>query len=207
MKHTRLSLALLVVGLLVVGAACQPRNENGNTNDDGNVNAAVNQNRNVSDDDVDDDVNVNSTVNTNSSDDDEVDDVNTNSNTNSSDDGDDDSSSGAPAGLRISKPEKGETVASPFEVSGRAYASSVTVRILNAAGNEVIAVPVTVRDNEFKVNLSFVFTNTTSGKVVVEDTEGTKSSVDVTFKVGADDSSADDDTNINTSSSDDEDDS
>lgn len=178
MKHTRFSLAILAIGLLLLGAACQPKKENRNTNDDGVTNTTVNSNRNGNVNENDDNENVNSALNTNSSDDRDEDNDQGNSNTNAGENNND-----APAGLSIAKPEKNGTIESPFEVSGRAYAASVTVRIRNAAGQEVISVPVTVRNNQYKVNISFAFTNTTSGAIEVEDSEGTKTTTPVTFKV------------------------
>lgn len=172
MKFPRISLALLLVGLFVVGAACQPKDTNENVNDDGNGVSVVNENRNA---------------NTNS-DDDENENENSNSNENENVN-DSDAVSGT---LRVSEPDPNKEIESPFEVAGDSSSSAVTVHVKRANGTTLFSVPVTVRNGQFSVKLEFQFTNTTAGLIEVVEAGGSTVRIPVTFKVETEDDSDDD---------------
>lgn len=111
--------------------------------------------------------------------------------------------------LTITQPAANASVTSPAEVAGASEAAKVTVRVKNASDREVLAVPVTVRNGAYHVNLAFEFINTTSGTIEVvelnaDGTDGKTVSVPVTFASSAADSNTNassDTTNANTNSS------
>ena len=182
MKKPYILLPLIVAGLLVLGASCGKKATNQNTNT-----AAEPENTNSAVTNTSAESNTNTSVNTNTS---------SSSNTNTST-----TTSGS---LTLTKPEKDATVASPIEVEGTANGDTVTVRILNTSGKEIVAVPVTVRSGKYHVNLSFTFTNTTSGTIEVAESDGTKVSAPVKFTVAASasitaDTNTSSDTNTNSS--------
>ncbi len=77
--------------------------------------------------------------------------------------------------IRVTSPKPGDTVTSPFIVSGeaRVFENQLTVRISNSAGTKLIDQPVTARAKDagefgpFKVNMHYQFKNTKDGFVEV----------------------------------------
>lgn len=191
----------VVAAIALLGAACDKKVANTNTSDDDYAPVIVDMNTNtsVSDDDtVDDDSNTNVSVNTNTSTN-----ANTNSNTNTTTNaGDDHSVSGL---LSVSKPEKSDDLESPFTVEGKSTAEKVYVSVKSSSGVTLFTVPVTVRSGAYKASITFDFTNTTNGSVVVfeQDAGGNMTNavtIAVTFKVDSDsdmDTNTGDDTNDN----------
>jgi len=93
--------------------------------------------------------------------------------------------------IRVSSPKSGETVASPFIVSGeaRVFENQLVVRITNSAGTALIDQPVTARANDvgefgpFKVNMHYQFKNTKEGFVEVFNHSAKDGSVENLVKI------------------------
>ena len=106
------------------------------------------------------------------------------SNTNTSSD---DSAVTSAGSLTVSHPEKNKELETPFAVAGTSSAPTVYARVKNASGTTLFTETIGVRNGEFKANLAFEFTHTTTGTVEVfeKNAAGAETnlvSIPVTFK-------------------------
>ena len=215
-KKRYFSLAILALGLLLLGAACSKKDANSNNglvNDDDEIENVNAVDTNAGDDENEGEnsnVNENDDVNenTNTDDDDSVN-ANTNSDDNEADDSNTNTSNGSNGSLKVEKPGGGDELASPFEVRGTSTASTVYVRVIGARGTTMFTVPVTVRSGEFRVNLTFEVTTTAMGSIEVyeQNASGDETNlvkVPITFKVELDDNTnSNTNANSNTNTNDD----
>lgn len=193
--NKRYLISAVVIGLMLVGAACSKEN-NGTTGETENSNEAV-SNVNATEDANE---NVNVARNTNSDD--------KNKNTNASSADNEDNGPTTNGTLTVNNPQAGKTVVSPLEVEGRSDTDKVYVRVKNSAGSTLFTETVTVRGGEFNVHLTLSFTNskTFSIEVFQKDSAGAELnlvSIPLNFKAetASDDSNTNSDANDNANES------
>lgn len=190
MTHMTVRTTSFIIGsiaLFLVGAACQKKTTDTpvsqivkNVNKNENINAIVPSLSNAR---IDSSANVNGSVLANGN-------VNGNTNSDRNENENRAATNTSNDMISVEAPSANAAVSSPFAVTGTTNATAVFVRVKNAAGTALFTESASIKEHDFSINLSFEFSQTTTGTIEVftrdvSEREADLIAIPVTFTVAS----------------------